>query len=169
MRADPVPHGGTVPGEGFPAKGGRGVSETSLPLGAAVDLPRSLWAQMIGQARAEAPYEACGVVAGDSTGAALRYHPLRNVAGRLDWFEPDPIDLLHVTMALDDAGECLWAIYHSHPHSPARPSPSDVEGAAYPDSLYLIGSLLEPEHPVLRAFRIAHGGITEVPLRLVGD
>jgi proteasome lid subunit RPN8/RPN11 len=129
-------------------------------------LPRALWRQMIEQARAEAPYEACGLVAGDAQGRALRYHPMRNAAGRLDWFEPDPLELLRLTMALEDAGETLWGIYHSHPRSPARPSASDIAGAQYPDSLYLIGSLLDPARPVIRAFRIVDGRVTEVRLEV---
>ena len=143
-----------------PASGGARAAQGSAAL------PRALWQQMIDQARAEAPYEACGLVAGDSAGRALRYHPLRNAAGRLDWFEPEPLELLRLTIAFEDAGETLWGIYHSHPRSPARPSESDLEAAQYPESLYLIASLLDAERPVLRAFRIAEGTAAEVPLRL---
>lgn len=132
----------------------------------AVVLPRALWREMIAQARAEAPYEACGLVSGDGSGRPLHYHPMRNVAGRLDWFEPDPLQLLRLTMAFEAAGETLWGIYHSHPRSPARPSPSDIEGAQYPESLYLIASLEVPEAPSLRAFRIEDGAAREVALAL---
>lgn len=142
--------------------------ESAYLLAEPVDLPRSMYRQMIDQARAEAPYEACGLIAEDKANRALRYHPTRNVAGRLDWFEPDPLELLRLTMAIEDAGETLWGIYHSHPHSPARPSDSDIQGAAYPDSLYLIGSLQDGEHPVIRAFRIVDGSVIEVPLTLTG-
>lgn len=141
----------------------------SYPLAEPVDLPRSIWWQMLDQALAEAPYEACGLIAGDAAGRALRYHPTRNAAGRLDWFEPDPLELLRLTMAFEEKGETLWGIYHSHPRSPARPSASDIEGAAYPESLYLIGSLHVPERPEIRAFRIDATTVTEVPLNLTGD
>jgi len=141
--------------------------EATYPMADPVDLPRSIWTQMIEHARAEAPYEACGLLAANPPDRPLRYHPTRNAAGRLDWFEPDPLELLRLTMAFDEAGESLWGIYHSHPRSPARPSESDIEGAAYPESLYLIGSLLHADRPVLRAFRIEEGRVIEVPLRLV--
>lgn len=134
---------------------------------APVVVPAALWRQMIDQARAEAPYEACGLVAGSPAGAPLRYHPMRNAAGRLDWFEPDPLDLLRLTMAFEDAGETVWGIYHSHPRSPARPSPSDIAAAQYPDSLYLIASL-QSDPPELRAFRIHEGSVSEVALQ-IGD
>ncbi len=141
--------------------------DARYPLVEPVDLPRALWRQMIAQARAEAPYEACGLLAGEASGRPLRYHPTRNAAGRLDWFEPDPMELLRLTMAFEAAGEELWGIYHSHPRSPARPSASDIAGAAYPDSLYLIGSLLDPAAPLIRAFHIRDGQVSEAPLRLV--
>lgn len=133
-----------------------------------VDLPREIWEEIVAQAQGAMPYEACGLIAGDAAGRPLRYHPMKNVAGRLDWFEPDPMDLLKLTMALEDAGERLWAICHSHPQSPARPSASDIEAAGYPDSLYLICSLLEPDRPVIRAYRIGDGVVSEeVPLRVI--
>jgi proteasome lid subunit RPN8/RPN11 len=134
----------------------------------AATLPPALRAAIVRHARETAPYESCGVVVGDANGRALRYHPLRNIAGRLDWFEPDPAELLRAFLAMDEAGETLWAVCHSHPRSPARPSPSDIEGAAYPDSLYLICSLLDAEHPDVRAYRIAGGQATEVPLHAGG-
>ncbi len=142
----------------------------SYPLASeSATLPRAIWRQMIAQARAEAPHEACGLIAGGADGRPLRYHPTRNAAGRLDWFEPDPMELLKLTMAFEDAGETLWGIYHSHPRSPARPSESDIEAAQYPDSLYLIASLQDADHPVIRAFRIADGQVTEVPLQIAED
>lgn len=131
---------------------------------AAVTFPRALWEQMLAQARAEAPFEACGVVAADPQGRPHAYHPLRNAAGRLDWFEPDPLQLLRLTLELEDRGEGIWGIYHSHPRSPARPSDTDIEGANYPDAHYLIASLAEPDRPELRCFRIRDGAVAEVPL-----
>ena len=141
--------------------------DSVYPPAGAVYLPGSMWDRMIEQAQAEAPYEACGLLAGNAPDRPLHYHPVRNVAGRLDWFEPDAMELLRLTMAFEDAGEFLWGIYHSHPRSPARPSESDIEGAAYSESLYLISSLLDATCPVIRAFRIQEGLVTEVPLRLV--
>ena len=135
-----------------------------MPTAEAIAFPRGLWEQMLAQARTEAPYEACGVVAGDGTGRPHQYHPLRNAAGRLDWFEPDPLQLLRLTMDLDDRGETLWGIYHSHPRSPARPSDTDIEGANYPDAYYLIASLADADHPVLRCFQIREGAVREVAL-----
>ncbi len=130
-------------------------------------LPAALRDAMVAQAQTEAPFEACGVVAADAEGRAVGYHPLPNIAGRLDWFEPDPRALLRVTMEIEDGGGSLWGIYHSHPRSPARPSESDIALASYPDSLYLICSLEPVDQPGLRAWRIRDGAAREVPLTIV--
>ena len=57
-------------------------------------------------------------------------------------------------MEIEGSGWTLGAIYHSHTRSPAYPSQTDVNLAFYPDALYLIVSLQDPEKPDVRAFRI---------------
>ena len=74
---------------------------------------------------------------------ALRFVPTRNKAASPYRYEIDPDDLLRLTIATDDADEVFWAIVHSHVRSPARPSPTDVGLAFYPDALYLLVSLAE--------------------------
>ena len=59
------------------------------------------------------------------------------------------------------------AIYHSHTHTEAYPSPTDVGLAAWPDAAYLIVSLADAEHPVVRAFHIAEQRVQELELRTV--
>jgi proteasome lid subunit RPN8/RPN11 len=72
-----------------------------------------------------------------------------------------------VLREIDDNEWDLLAIYHSHPHTQAYPSSTDVALAFYPDSLYVIVSLEEPEKPVVRAFRIVDKQITEVEVKKV--
>ena len=73
-------------------------------------------------------------------------------------------------LAIDDAGEAIWAIVHSHVRSTARPSPTDVGLAFYPDALYVLVSLDAAEaDPVsgaesVRAWRIVDGRVFEVGL-----
>ena len=55
----------------------------------------------------------------------------------------------------------LVGIYHSHTHTEAYPSKTDVELAFYPDALYFIVSLENREAPVIRAFRINDGRVDE--------
>lgn len=58
---------------------------------------------------------------------------------------------------MDDRGEELVAIYHSHPVSQPYPSPTDRAEAHYPDAVYVLVSIRTPE-PEVRAFRIADDG-----------
>ena len=64
---------------------------------------------------------------------------------------------------IDDAGEEVWGIVHSHVASPAIPSDTDIGLAGWPDALYLICSLaVDP--PVVRAWSIRDGSVSEVAL-----
>src|SRR4029077_21281123 len=114
----------------------------------------------------------CGIVIGNRPaaegGVALRWAPLRNQLASPLRYAIEPEDLLRLTIATDDADEVFWAIVHSHVASPARPSPTDLREAHYPDALYLLASLDPAEaDPAtgaagLRAWRIADGAVHEV-------
>jgi [CysO sulfur-carrier protein]-S-L-cysteine hydrolase len=137
-------------------------------------LPEPIRAAIVEQARAEYPNEACGLIVGDRAaadgGRALRYEPARNKAASPYRYELDPADLLRLTIATDDADEVFWGIVHSHTHSPAVPSPTDVGLAFYPDALYLLVSLADDHadpatgEPGIRAWRIVDGAVHEVAL-----
>ncbi len=141
---------------------------------ARASLPIEIRRAVVAHARAEYPNEACGLVAGTAAaaagGSATRWHATRNRAASPLRYEIDPDDLLRVVLAIDDAGEAIWGIVHSHVRSPARPSPTDVGLAFYPDALYLLVSLSADEaDPVtgaesVRAWRIVDGQVFEVAL-----
>lgn len=148
---------------------------TAHPGPAASELPHEIRVQIVARARAEYPNEMCGLVVGDAPagegGRALRFEPARNKAASPYRYEIDPEDLLRLTIATDDADEVFWAIVHSHTHTPAVPSPTDVGLAFYPEALYVLVSLgdtaAEPGTgaPSLRAWRIVDGQVHEVGLR----
>jgi len=129
---------------------------------------------LVDQARAEYPNEACGLIVGDRPaadgGVALRYEPARNKAASPYRYEIDPEDLYRIVVAADDADEVVWGIVHSHTHTPAVPSPTDIGLAFYPDALYLLVSLSDDEadpasgQPSVRAWRIVDAAIHEVEL-----
>jgi proteasome lid subunit RPN8/RPN11 len=139
-----------------------------------VSLPADIRDAIVAHARAEYPNEMCGLVVGDRVagegGTALRFEPTRNKAASPYRYEIDPDDLLRLTIATDDADEVFWGIVHSHTHTPAVPSPTDVGLAFYPDSLYLLVSLAADQAdpttglPGIRAWRIVDGVADEVPL-----
>jgi proteasome lid subunit RPN8/RPN11 len=137
-----------------------------------VVIPEAIRTAMIAHARAELPHEACGLVIGDRPaadgGRALRWEPTRNRAASPFRYEIHPDDLLRLTIETDNADEVFWAIVHSHVASPARPSPTDIGLAFYPDALYILVSL-HPDHadqaaadPGIRAWRILEGEVSEV-------
>ena len=140
-------------------------------------IPASLVQALIDHARAGYPNEACGLVIGDRAAAAggvpLRFEATRNAAASPFRYEIDPQELYRLTVATDDADEAFWAIVHSHTHSPAVPSPTDIGLAFYPDSLYVLVSLAEDEAerdtgtPSIRAWRIVGGQVHEVALDVV--
>ena len=78
-----------------------------------------------------------------------------------------PAAQIRIMYALEAAGQELLAIYHSHPHGPAYPSPADVAGARYPGVRHLVVSLTAPAQPVLRAFAIDAQGVQEVLVEIV--
>ena len=141
---------------------------------AAIELPSGIREEIVAHARAEYPNEMCGLIIGDAEAAdgghALRFEPTRNKAASPYRYEIDPDDLLRLTIETDDADEAFWAIVHSHTHTPAVPSPTDVGLAFYPDSLYLLVSLSDAEAdpttgaPGVRAWRIVGGEVHEVRL-----
>jgi proteasome lid subunit RPN8/RPN11 len=133
-------------------------------------LPRPIAEALMAHARAQEPNEACGLLAGSVfTGGATAYHPARNAEASPLRYTVHPDDLLRITLAIDDAGEDLLAIFHSHTRSPAVPSATDLREARYREPFYLIASLSGPAVSAersLRAWRIVDGAATEVSLRL---
>ncbi len=141
-----------------------------------VRLPREIADTIVAQAWEEDPNEACGIIVGDrpaaEAGIALRYEPTRNRSASPLLYEIDSADLLRLTIATDDADEVFWAIVHSHTHTEARPSATDIRLAFYPDALYILVSLADAEaDPTtgarsIRAWRILDGAPSEVPLEI---
>ena len=141
----------------------------------AAELQPEVRAQIVARARAEYPNEMCGLIVGDvpaaDGGRALRFEPARNKAASPYRYEIHPDDLLRLTIATDDVDEVFWGIVHSHTHTPAVPSPTDIGLALYPDALYLLVSLSDAEADPetgaasLRAWRIVDGAVHEVALR----
>jgi proteasome lid subunit RPN8/RPN11 len=131
-------------------------------------MPPALADEVLAHARAELPNEACGLLSGSlADGRATRFHPARNVDASPLRYNVHPEDLVRITFAIEDDGEELVAIFHSHTRSAAVPSATDRRTAMYPDPFYLLASLAKPDAPpasVLRAWRIVDGEAMEVPI-----
>jgi [CysO sulfur-carrier protein]-S-L-cysteine hydrolase len=125
-------------------------------------VPRRIYDEMFEHAREEAPNECCGLIGGTAEEARTLYRA-RNAEASPLRYNLDPQDQFRIMTEMEERGEELSAIYHSHTASPAYPSQTDINLAAYPDALYLIFSLADGENP-LRGFRITEGKVTEVEL-----
>ncbi len=125
-----------------------------------LELTREQAAAIIAQAGAEFPDECCGLLAGRN-GRVERVLRGTNVDHSPYTYLMDPREQLEAFKAMEADGLDLMAIYHSHTHSPAYPSETDVAKAYYPDALYLIVSLQDRNAPTLRAFRILNEQVTE--------
>jgi proteasome lid subunit RPN8/RPN11 len=122
-------------------------------------IPRAIYEQMLAHAREEVPNECCGLIGGADGEARTLYRATNSEASPLR-YNLDPQDQFRIMREMEDAGEELAAIYHSHTHSPAYPSQTDISLASYPDTVYLILSLAEGEEP-LRGFHIVDGKVDE--------
>jgi len=122
--------------------------------------------EMITHARQEAPLECCGVLGGRD-GRVLRLYPATNAEHSRYCYNIESQELFRINRECEENGWQFLGIYHSHPDSAAYPSPTDVERASWPGSLYFIVSLSSPEKPEVRAFRIRDGEVTEEEIEIV--
>ena len=136
----------------------------------ALAIPRPVADQILAHARSELPNEACGLLAGDlASGTVTAFHPARNAEASPLRYDVHPDDLVRIVLGIEDGGEDLVAIFHSHTLTPAVPSPTDLRTAQYPDPFYLLATLADPDASsasALRAWRIIDRASTEVPLHV---
>ena len=145
-----------------------GASDPSAAGELAARLSPELHDELLAWARSGVPNESCGILAGDRSaaegGRAVRFHPLTNAEASPFLYRIDPIEQLHAMLAIDDADEIVWGIFHSHVASEAEPSVTDISLAFYPEALYLICSLADPDAPEIRAWSIRDDEANEVAL-----
>jgi len=147
--------------------------------------PISLREQLVAHAREGDPDEVCGMLAGRD-GRVERVFRVRNTADevtadsgvfrdratgvaapgrRAVHYYMDPRDQLRVYNEIDEQGLDLIGYYHSHTHTEARPSPTDVRLATDLASVYVLVSLTDKAHPPVRAWRITKAD----PLDEIGE
>src|SRR5687767_2877446 len=119
--------------------------------------------EIVEQALREFPNEACGLIAAEA-GEPVRVYSMTNADASPATYRLDGKEQLQVFDELDDRGWDLWAIYHSHTHSEAYPSETDRKLAFYPDTRYIVFSLVDRDAPVMRSFAISDGEVTEEEL-----
>jgi proteasome lid subunit RPN8/RPN11 len=122
-------------------------------------ISRALLDEVIEHARADAPNECVGVIT-VRDGVAQTVIRATNAAASPLRYELDPRELFRIHEAIDESGDDLGAIYHSHTRSDPLPSETDKNLAFYPDALYIIVGLKAAE-PDVRAWRIVDGDVSE--------
>jgi proteasome lid subunit RPN8/RPN11 len=131
-------------------------------------LSPDVYKTMVGWCYDGLPDEACGLIATAPGGdKAVVVYPTRNAAASSRIYEVDPRELLKADRDAEERGLQLAGVFHSHTHTEAYPSPTDVAQAPDPDWHYLLVSLRDMV-PVVRSYRIVDGNIAEEPLVLEG-
>jgi [CysO sulfur-carrier protein]-S-L-cysteine hydrolase len=139
-----------------------------------LSLPPALRVQLVHEAVTASPSEACGILAGRGR-AVERVFPVRNSADEIDaqrgvfrdratgqvsagraavHYYMDPRDQLRVYNEIDALDLDVVGYYHSHTHTEARPSATDIRLASDLQVVYLLVGLEDPRQPSVRAWHI---------------
>ncbi len=129
-------------------------------------IPRSIHDDLIAHAREGFPLEVCGMLGGKD-GVVSAIFRMTNTDASNEHFMMDPKEQFAVVKELRARGIEMLAIYHSHPESPARPSEEDIRLALTPNVSYVIVSLMVPETPALKSFRIEQGAVAPEPVEVI--
>jgi proteasome lid subunit RPN8/RPN11 len=111
------------------------------------------------------PNEGCGLLLGTPDGAVSEVLASPNVADSAKLYEVDSRVLLHAFRRAEAEDLSVLGVFHSHTHSEAFPSPTDVAQAPDPEWHYVLVSLRDVP-AVIRSFRITDGEIDEEEIAL---
>jgi proteasome lid subunit RPN8/RPN11 len=96
---------------------------------------------------------------------ATACYPTANAAASARVYTVEPRDFLRADRDAEGRGLEIVGVFHSHTHTDAYPSPTDVAQAPDPGWHYVIVSLRDVL-PVVRSYRIVDGNIAEEPVVL---
>lgn len=166
-------------------------------------IPQPIVDDLIAHARELAPHECCGFLAGQQ-GVVTHVYRVTNVValegaidaasfddakmahlGRLSpderaeiAFVMDSQDMFKAVKDMRKQGLDLQAVYHSHPHDPARPSITDIKIATeweenwpkfnLPLPAYLLISLQQPTQPDVKLYWIRENRVSPAAMT-IGD
>lgn len=138
--------------------------------GPAIRLTAAQHAEMVAHCYDGLPNEACGLfsgpmIGGEPTGVVSRVHPTGNAEASARIYRVEGRDFLRADREARENGWEIVGVFHSHTHTDAYPSETDVRDAPDPAWLYVIVSLKYGD-PVVRSYRIRAGEIAEVPVIL---
>jgi proteasome lid subunit RPN8/RPN11 len=129
-----------------------------------LNLKREDWNIMRADVQAQAPLEACGLLAGKNN-QVEKVLLIENQAKSPVRFRMNPKEQFDAFHWIDSNGLDLMGIFHSHPAGPETVSATDIEEAAYAVP-QLVWSRLKGDW-IARGFLIKNKQVSEVALRVV--
>ncbi|MGH8918378.1 MAG: M67 family metallopeptidase, partial [Actinomycetes bacterium] len=129
-------------------------------------LSPAVHAAMVAAALDGYPLEACGLMGGSESADGSRVtaaYPTANAAASSRVYTVEPRDMLRADREAEAAGLSIVGVWHSHTHTDAYPSPTDIAQAPDPGWHYVLVSLRDTE-PVLRSYQIRDGRVEEEPV-----
>lgn len=131
-----------------------------------VAIPSQISEAMLAHAYSCHPEESCGLMASDAEGRLRMAYPLTNSLHSDTNYTIDPTEHFRALRHAEGCGWEITGVFHSHPHSRAFPSPTDIRLAAEPDWLYVLIGMEDYDAPVIRGFRIVGGKVIEESLEV---
>ncbi|MDQ2700231.1 MAG: M67 family metallopeptidase [Actinomycetota bacterium] len=130
-------------------------------------LSQALLDEMIEHTIQDDPDECCGLIGGNSDEAKSIYR-MENIAHSPLRYEMDPMEQYRVYTKIEEDGQEVVGIYHSHTRTAAYPSQTDINLATgWPDAVYFIVSLENPGEPYVKGFMIRGNEVEDVDLQIV--
>ena len=136
-------------------------------------IPRIIISKLFEHSLLEDPNECCGLLLGNDE-KVIEIRNLNNVHDNpMTRYEIDRKDLMKVQKYCDNNNMDILGVYHSHTHSQAYPSPTDIEKAReikdFFDPYYILISLIEKTRPILRGYKINLDSVTEIIVEHDGE
>ncbi len=134
-------------------------------------LKRKEYIKVIEHCQNAKPDEACGIMAGirdNKKGKVKKIYLMDNKDASPESYFMDPDQQFEVFKNMRENDFELISIFHSHPHTEARPSKKDIEMAYYPEAIYTIISLAEKKEKI-RAYKIKNDNHQEIKVILEAD
>ena len=125
-----------------------------------IDLPAEIETAMLTHAHWCHPRESCGLLLGTGPDDLRMLIATTNVLDSSTNYTIEPREQFAAHRYADRRGWDVVGVFHSHPHTEARPSPTDVRLAPDPTWLYLLVGMERHEDPDVRAFTIVDGPVT---------
>jgi proteasome lid subunit RPN8/RPN11 len=129
-----------------------------------IRIRREHWDEMLAHVSQLVPEEACGIAAGRD-GITTHVYLVENALHSPVRFRMDAQQQVDAILEIEDQGQDLLAIFHSHPAGPPVPSPTDVESATFPEAVNLIWSKPDGQW-TCRGFLIQRNVIKEVTIQV---